>query len=101
MKNASTDARTRSRTARAKHPNKKGRMREDSEIRPTLAKELNAFQQVVRHIVRQDLDVTQAALFKAEAKQHFRRLKDLGVLGHQPAIAANCEVDPITTELIE
>ena len=58
-------------------------------------------EKVVRQIARQDADVEQAKWFQADNKPQYRRLKNLGVLEHQPAISANCEVDPLTMKDIE
>ena len=50
---------------------------------------------------RQDGDVDQAKWFQADTKPQYRRLKVLGIMEHHPAIAANCEVDPLTMKDIE
>ena len=47
------------------------------------------------------MDAEQAKWFQADGKPQHRRLKNLGVMEHQPAIAANCEVDPLTMEDVE
>ena len=71
------------------------------ETRPSLAEEINVFKRIVQHVARQDMAKEQAAMFRAEDKQHYKRLKNLGLLGHQAAIQANCEIDPVTQEIIE
>ena len=71
------------------------------ETRPNLAEEINVFKRIVQHVARQDIAKEQAAMFRAEDKQHYKRLKNLGPLGHQAAIQANCEIDPVTQEIIE
>ena len=93
--------RTDARRAKAKHMKKRIRQVETSESRPSLGAEMACFKKLVKHVVRQDVDKNQAVLFKAEEKQHHRRLKNLGILGRQLAIQANCEMDPVTTEIIE
>ena len=100
-KNAESAARSEVRKARNKHQRKGTRSAETAEPRASLAEELEAFTKVVRHTMRQDGDVDQAKWFHRDTKPQYRRLKVLGLTEHQPAIAANCEIDPITMLEIE
>ena len=58
---------------------------------PTLQEELARFKAVCRHIVLHEASHADGKLFKAEQRQKLKRLADLGVLAHQPAIAAYCK----------
>ena len=89
------------RKAADKHRRKGRRTTESIEARASLSNELVVFKKVVRHIARQDADPDQAKWFHADNKPQYKRLKHLGVTGHQAAIAANCEIDPITMGDIE
>ena len=89
------------RKAANKHQRKGNRATETVEARASLSNELTVFKKVVRHIARQDADTAQAKWFHADDKPQYKRLKHLGVTGHQAAIAVNCEVDPITMSEIE
>ena len=100
-KHAGSAVRSDERKAKNKHQRKGRRSVETSEPRASLAEELEAFKKVVRHTTRQDGDAEQAKWFHGDAKPQYRRLKGLGITEHQPAIAANCEVDPITMLEIE
>ena len=100
-KNVASTARTKERNARIKHKRKGRCGAETSEPRASLAEELEAFKRIVRHTTRQDGDAEQAKWFHGDTKPQYRRLKGLGITEHQPAIAANCEVDPITMMEIE
>ena len=59
---------------------------------PTLDEKLKRFNGIVRHIMRREADSGQSKWFKAERRDKLRRLAKLGTVGHQPAIAAYCEV---------
>ena len=100
-KNADAAERAERRKAKNKHQRKGNRATETADVRASLSDELAAFKKVVRHIARQDADPDQAKWFHADEKPQYRRLKHLGVVEHQPAIAANCEIDPITMKEIE
>ena len=95
-KDADAAERAERRKARNKHQRKGNRATETADVRASLSDELAAFKKVVRHIARQDADPDQAKWFHADEKPQYRRLKHLGVVEHQPAIAANCEGDPAT-----
>ena len=100
-KNAVSAERADRRKAKHKHQRRGIRSAETSEPRASLGEELEAFKKVVRHTTRQDGDAEQAKWFHADTKPQYRRLKVLGIMEHQPAIAANCEVDPLTMNDIE
>ena len=100
-KNVASAARTEERKAANKHQRKGRRSAETSEPRASLAEKIEAFKRVVRHTTRQDGDAEQAKWFHGDTKPQYRRLKALGITEHQPAIAANCEVDPITMMDVE
>ena len=92
------------RAAKAKHDKKEERRKkkgETAETRPSLSEEMYHFKKIFKHAVRQDVSKEQGEMFEDEGKQQFRRLRNLGVLGHQPAIVSNCAVDPITVEGVE
>ena len=100
-KNAVSAERADRRKAKRKHQRRGIRSAETSEPRASLGEELEAFKKVVRHTTRQDGDAEQAKWFHADTKPQYRRLKVMGIMEHQPAIAANCEVDPLTMNDIE
>ena len=66
------------------------RLTESSEIRPSLASEIRLFKTIFKQMIRQDVSKDQASLFQSETNQSIKRLRNLGVVGHQPAIKANC-----------
>ena len=88
-KHAEAAARTEKRKAKNKHQRRGKRSVETAEPRPSLGEELEAFKKVVQHTTRQDGDAEQAKWFLADSKPQYRRLKALGVMEHQPAIATN------------
>ena len=100
-KNVASAARTKERQAANKHQRKERGNAETAEPRASLAEELEAFKRVVRHTMRQDGNAEQAKWFNGDTKTQYRRLKALGITEHQPAIVANCEVDPITMMDVE
>ena len=99
--NAGSAERSEKRKAKNKHQRRARRSAETSEPRASLGEELGTFKKVVRHTIRQDGDAEQAKWFHADTKPQYRRLKGLGIMEHQPAIAANCEVDPLSMLDIE
>ena len=64
----------------------------DATLLPTLNEELNTFKAIVRDIMKHEASIEDGPFFKAEKRDKIRRLAGLGVLAHQPAIAAYCEV---------
>lgn len=62
---------------------------------PTLNEELRAFKAIVRGITRHEATHEDGLPFKAEKRDHIRRLADLGILAHQPAIVAYTHVTDI------
>ena len=65
-----------------------GGERSIAEIRPTLKEELERFKAIARNILKHDANEIQAGWFNMETRCQHRRLADLGVYGHQPAVAA-------------
>ena len=105
-KNEQAAKRTEERTAKDKHEQgkkdqRRRRRKENAESRPSMGEELNHFKRIFKHVVRQDIGMDKAEIFKADYKQHFKRLRNLGIIGHQAAISGNLEMDPITTEEVE
>ena len=100
-KNAEAAERANRMEAKNKHQKKGRRGTETAEPRVSLGEELDAFKKIVRHIARQDGDAEQARWFQADTKPQYRRLNVLGIMEHQPDIAANREVDPLTMKDIE
>ena len=74
------------------HSVEKTRHEETVETRPKLHEELATFKRLFRHVINQDITKEDARIFAAEDKQQYKRLKGLGILGHQPAIKANCQL---------
>ena len=79
--------RARARSSKLKKT-KTERDRRTAEIRPTLNEELGRFKAIARYILRHDANEQQASWFSMEARAQHKRLTDLGVYGHQPAVAA-------------
>lgn len=95
-KDPASAKRTEGRRANATHNKHKKKQKEMVETRPNLAEEINVFKRIAQHVARQDMAKEQAVMFRVEDKQHYKGLNNLGLLGHQAAIQANCEIDPVT-----
>ena len=68
-------------------------LRTDSAVcKPTLDEEIKSIKPIVRHIMRHETAVDQSKSFHAGSKNRLRRFAKLGLLAHQPAIAAYCKV---------
>ena len=63
----------------------------DATMCPMLSEELARFKEIVRYIMRHEATKEDSSLFVAGKRQELRRLASLGLLGHQPAIAAYCQ----------
>ena len=59
---------------------------------PTLDEELKTFKAIVRHITKYEIEPKAAMRFTADNRPRLRRLGNLGINGHQPAIAAYCKM---------
>ena len=64
----------------------------DATVLPVLNEELTIFKAIARDIMHREASFEEGSLFKAEKRDKIRRLAGLGVLAHQPAFAAYCEV---------
>ena len=71
-----------------------------AECKPSLEEELAKFKAIVRHITRHEANHQQGNGFKAESRSKLRRLANLGILAHQPAVVAYCKVSDIERETI-
>ena len=60
--------------------------------KPTFDAEIKLFKAVVRHIAKYEAEQGKAGWFQMDNRANLRRLNDLGVNGHQPAIKAFCQV---------
>ena len=72
--------------------NKKLRLAETIVIgKPTFDEEIKLCKAVVRHIAKYEAEQGKAGWFQMDNRANLRRLNDLGVNGHQPAIKAFCQ----------
>ena len=60
--------------------------------RPTLDEELKTFKAIVRHTTKYEIEQKTIKWFNADNRPSLRRLGNLGINGHQPAIAAYCKM---------
>ena len=60
--------------------------------KPTLDEEPKQFKAIVRHIMKYEADRKTAKLFMSDSRARLRRLSNLGISGHQPAIMAYCKM---------
>ena len=60
--------------------------------KPTLDEEIKLFKAIVRHVAKHEAEQEKAKWFKADTRSNLRRLNDLGVSGHPPAIKAYCQM---------
>ena len=73
--------------------NKKLNLAETTVIsKPTYDEEIKLFKAVVRHIVKYEGEQGKANWFQTDTRANLRRLNDLGISGHQPAIKAFCQI---------
>ena len=86
-KNDDAHKRAKARSSKLKKNKDEGE-RCTAEVRPTLNEEISRFKAIARYILKHDLDEREARWFTMETRSQHRRLADLGVYGHQPAIAA-------------
>jgi hypothetical protein len=103
----SEDAKKRADSRSSKEKGKKGVKgqvgREEAKaiIKPSINEELTFFKAIVRQIAKHELAADKAKLFQAEERVHLRRLAKIGVLGHQPAIAAVTQTSPKEKGMLE
>ena len=67
----------------------------DATSLPTLNEELRSFKAIFREITRSEANHEDGQVFRAEKMDQICRLADLGILAHQPAIAAYAQVTDI------
>ena len=60
--------------------------------KPTFDEEIKLFKAVVRHIAKYEAEQGKAGWLQMDNRANLRRLNDLGVNGHQPAVKAFCQV---------
>ena len=60
--------------------------------KPSLDEELKLFKAIVRHVTKHEAEMGKNNWFKIDARANLRRLNDLGVSGHQPAIKVYCQM---------
>ena len=58
----------------------------------TLDEEIKEFKSIVRHIFKHEEGQGQGRWIRMDNRSNLRRLNDLGVFGHQPAIKAYCQM---------
>ena len=63
--------------------------------KPTLDEEIKLFKAIVRHVKKHEAEQEKVKWFRADTRASLRRLSDLGVSGHQPAIMAYCQMTKI------
>jgi len=86
----------RAKVRKAKARNAKGKKMGTSDssaaAMPTLDDELKQFKAVVRHVMRHEAESKAAKLVQTDTRSILRRLWKLGIVGHQPAIMAQCHM---------
>ena len=60
--------------------------------KPTLDAEIKLFKAIVRHGLNHEVKDGKSKWFRMDTRANLRRLNDLGVNGHQPAIMAFCQM---------
>ena len=60
--------------------------------KPSSDEEIKLFKVVVRHIAKYEGEQEKTSWFQMDNRPNLRRLNDLGVTGHQPAIKAYCQI---------
>lgn len=60
--------------------------------KPTLDEELKTFKAIVGHITKYEIEPKAVRWFTADNRPSIRRLSNIGISGHQPAIAAYCKM---------
>ena len=60
--------------------------------KPTLDEEIKLFKAVVRHIFKHEVKHGKGKCFRMDNRSNLRRLSDLGVSGHQPALMIFCQM---------
>ena len=74
-------------------PEEKGNLSGTTAVsKPTLDEELKTFKAIVRHITKYLIEPKAARWFTADNRPSLRRLGNLGINGHQLAIAAYCKM---------
>jgi len=63
-----------------------------AESKPTLDEELTLFKAIVRRITKYEAGPQASKWFQADNRPSLRRLGNLGINGHQPAIAVYCKL---------
>ena len=63
----------------------------DATIKPVFQEEPAKLKSIIRDIAMHEAKHDDAMIFRVEQRQHLRRLAGLGVLAHQPAMAAFCK----------
>ena len=58
----------------------------------TLEEEIKDFKAIARHILKHEVKQAKGRWIKMENRSNLRRLNDLGIFGHQPAIKAYCQI---------
>jgi len=58
----------------------------------TLDEEIKEFKAIVRHIFKHEVKQGEGKWIRMDNRSNLRRLNDLGVFGHQPAIKAFCQM---------
>ena len=72
---------------------KKGNLNGTTAVsKPTLDEELNIFKAIARHITKYEIETKAARWFTADNRPSLRRLGNLGINWHQPAIVAYCKM---------
>jgi len=59
--------------------------------KPSFDEEIKLFKAIARHIAKHETEQGNANWFQTDTRANLRRLNDLGVSGHQPAIKAYCQ----------
>ena len=70
----------------------KGDCRRQAITHATMGAEINRFKAIVRHVARHEMAKDQSKWFCMEERSRLKRLAELGITGHQPAIAAYVQI---------
>jgi len=71
----------------------KGNLNDTTAVtKATLGEEIKDFKTIVRHIFKHEVKLAKGKWIRMENRANLRRLNDLGIYGHQPAIKAYCQI---------
>ena len=90
--NATKRAEKRRRTSRNDRKSKGSLSDTTAVTKASLDEEIKDFKTIVRHIFKHEVKLAGGKWIRMENRTNLRRLNDLGIYGHQPAIKAYCQM---------